>query len=95
MQKFESGNISPGICKDEEFDTSTEVFNWHEGCHLTLCSKGVSEAENASGTKFGEHGIVAALQTGGTHQELKQAVLAHLGNAGSLDDISIASISLH
>ena len=94
IQRFESGNISLGICSDGEFDTSTEVFSWHEACRLTLCSKGVGEAENVSGIKFGEHGIVAALQQHQSHRGLKEAILAHLGNVSSIDDIAIASISL-
>jgi CheY-like chemotaxis protein len=93
-KKFKSRHLSLGILRSDDFDDSTETFQWKGECCLTLYSDGLADAISADGIEFGEKGIIDALQRSCSHQSLKSAILAHIGEHGASDDISLATIKL-
>ncbi len=92
--QFESRHMALGICREDDFDASTETFVWRDACCLTLYSDGVTDAENAAGVKFGEKGIVEALKNTNSHLALQKAVIKHINDIAPSDDISLATIYL-
>jgi serine phosphatase RsbU (regulator of sigma subunit) len=93
-KQFSSRHMALGIRAADEFDASTEVFEWDANSTLTLYSDGLADVENAAGQKFGEDGILAALRCVEPHQELKNLLIAHLHGVEANDDISLATIKL-
>lgn len=93
-KKCKSRHLSLGILRGIDFDASTESFHWKDECCLTLYSDGLADAINAEGMEFGEKGIIAALKSNCSHQSLKSAILAHIGEHGASDDISLATVQL-
>ncbi len=93
-RKFQAQHMALGILRGDEFDASTEAFQWSDECCLTLYSDGLADAANAAGEEFGEKGIIAALQNNNSHLSLKQEVLKHLDGNVAVDDISLATIRL-
>lgn len=93
-KKFKSKHLSLGILRSGDFDAGTESFNWGDECFLTLYSDGLADAINAEGVEFGEKGIIAALLRDCSHQSIKSAITAHIGEHGANDDISLATVKL-
>ncbi|MGV8934948.1 MAG: PP2C family protein-serine/threonine phosphatase [Gallionellaceae bacterium] len=94
-KQFGSRHMALGIRQDDEFDASTEVYEWDANSTLTLYSDGLADVENAADEKFGGEGILAALRCADAHQELKRSLIAHLHGVEANDDISLATIKLH
>ena len=93
-KKFKSKHLSLGILRSGDFDDGTESLNWSDECCLTLYSDGLADAINEEGVEFGEKGIIAALQRDCSHQSIKSAITAHIGEHGANDDISLATVKL-
>lgn len=95
INSFQSRHCALGIMGDDEFESTTEIFQWHETCSLMLHSDGLIDAQNDRGEDFGTERIIASMRGNKPHHSLKDAVLAHLGGRDASDDISIATISLY
>jgi PAS domain S-box-containing protein len=94
VRKFTAHNPAIGILRNDNFDSTTELFHWHGEHWLMLYSDGLVDAQDVHGDYFGEERVVRELRGSNPHQSLKNAVLAHLGGSEAGDDISLATIFL-
>jgi serine phosphatase RsbU (regulator of sigma subunit) len=78
----------------DEFDPTTEVWQWHEAHNLLMFSDGLTEAENAAGRCLSEAEIIAALGEDNDHGRLKTALEQMLEGALAHDDISVVTVAL-
>ena len=94
---FHSRHLPLGIVDDDAFDDSTELLLCTLPGTLLLCSDGLTEAENASGTPFGEERFNALLRTSPPEKLFENILYSldvHLEGGGAHDDISMVQALL-
>ncbi|MBI3479671.1 MAG: fused response regulator/phosphatase [Nitrosomonadales bacterium] len=94
MRQFKSSHPAIGVLRGDDFDGSTELFQWSQQGWLMCYSDGLSDVRNAQGEEFGTERIMEASLGGDPVQALTQAVTAHLKGCAAHDDISLAVIDL-
>lgn len=92
--RFAARSPALGILSDQDFDASSEAWQWSGNQHLTLYSDGLAEATDRQGNPFGLERLDAALGGESAHRRIKQALFEHLDGAAPVDDISLATIQL-
>ena len=94
-RRFDSSHPPFGVVDADEFDPTTEVWQWHEAHKLLMFSDGLTEAENAAGRCLSEDEIIAALGADNDHGRLKAALDEMLEGALAHDDISVVTVALN
>jgi len=96
LHEFESRHMAISILPKEQFDTTTEIFQWQENCELIAYTDGVIEAQNPSGEQFGVSSLVSLIQSSSSGQRvslIKDKVLSHLASELGEDDISLMAVN--
>jgi CheY-like chemotaxis protein len=93
-RRFASGHLPFGVVDADEFDPTTDIWQWHEAHSLLMFSDGLTEAENAAGRCLNEDEIIAALGEDNDHGRLKAALDGMLEGALAHDDISVVTVAL-
>ena len=93
-RQFQSRHPAVGILRGDNFDASTELYQWNKEGWLVCYSDGLSEATNAQAEDFGTERIIASLHGNTPFHSLKQAVTDHLDGYAAHDDISLAIVAL-
>ncbi|OQS48967.1 fused response regulator/phosphatase [Chromobacterium violaceum] len=96
MKEWKSQYPPLGILSPDEFCWGTEAYFWEQSGQLVVCSDGLTEAENRAGEQFGIGGLLQALIAGPSSplNNVRSAVLGHLGGANNRDDISLGVVRL-
>lgn len=96
LHEFKSKHLAVSILSKEKFDSSTELYQWHDTCELIAYTDGVIESEDPSGQQFGTDALLSTLQANSHGKRLtviKEQVLNHLDAEQGEDDISIVVIN--
>ena len=94
--RFSSTELPLGIVDSGTIDPTPTMFTWESSCQLVLYSDGLLEAENETGEQFGEARLLTAMQgaqTGGMRDAVQAALLDHLHELDSQDDVSLLVVS--
>ena len=92
IKRFASAHPPLGVEKEDRFVSASCVWQWPQDGHLILHSDGLTEAENSSGTAFGESGLLNVIQGADDRHvlgEIVGAVNNHLGGEAPHDDMSV------
>jgi len=96
QRRFDSCHLPLGVSDEGDPYWLTVAFSWREAGQLVACSDGLLEAENAGGEPFGVARLAAALRAPAAARldAVRSAVGAHLADAPTHDDISLALVDL-
>lgn len=97
-ERIKSGHLPLGVLSTRDFKADQQVFNIAPGDHILMWSDGIQEARNRHGDMFGEEGLDAVLDAGGTAREIYSQILKnvqeHIGSSEKDDDISLVDIRI-
>ncbi len=95
IHKFASKSVASGILDDNNFNDSTDIWQWTEPCELFAYTDGITDALNHNDKEFGEVGLFDVLlqhQAGERLDALKAAIIKFMSNEKEQDDVSCLSI---
>jgi len=93
--KFESKHMAIGVLPMQQFNATTELYQWHQNSELIIYSDGLTESENPQGTAFGEAALIELIKNSPAGQRIttiKQTLLNFLQQDVGNDDISLITI---
>jgi DNA-binding response OmpR family regulator len=93
-RRFDSRHFAFGVVDADEFDPTTEIWQWSEAQMLLLFTDGLTEAQSASGRSLSEQDIIAALGANNNHERLKFSLTEMLQGAPAHDDVSVVIVAL-
>lgn len=94
-REFSSTNLPLGIVDNQNLSCQPISFTWEKENQLLICSDGLLEATNITGTQFGIEGLMAATTNSSPESRFERidaALKSHLKNSMALDDISLIII---
>jgi len=95
VHRFASKHLALGILPDEQFDSTTEYWQWQEPLELMVYSDGVTDADAPDGECFGEARLLETLKNSPYEQrvaKVKESVTAHMQREQGQDDITLLSV---